>query len=84
MIILKFTKDQGLTLSLKDIFFEKRQVGGRVVGGQIDPPAILGLMLKTNDLEKNEKAEKLWSENGIFEYKIGDFNISKMIFQKML
>ena len=34
MIILKVTKNQGLTLSLEDTFFEKPQ------GGQIDPPKI--------------------------------------------
>ena len=39
MIILKVTKNQGFTLSLKDTFFEKPQGGG----GQIDPPAVLGL-----------------------------------------
>ena len=42
MIILKVTKNQGFTLSLEDIFFEKPQ------GGQIDLPplpAVLGLKL---------------------------------------
>ena len=34
MIILKVTKEQGLTLSLEDTFFEKPQGGG-----QIDPPS---------------------------------------------
>ena len=41
-IILKVTKNQGFTLSLEDIFFEKPQ------GGQIDLPplpAVLGLKL---------------------------------------
>ena len=37
-IILKVTKNLGFTLSLEDTFFEKPQGGG-----QIDPPAILGL-----------------------------------------
>ena len=37
-IILKVTKSQGLTLSLKDTFFEKPQGGGGGAGGQIDPP----------------------------------------------
>ena len=39
MIILKVTKNQGFTLFLEDTFFEKPQGGG----GQIDPPAVLGL-----------------------------------------
>ena len=38
MIILKVTEKQGFTLSLEDAFFEKPQ------GGQINPPAVLGLM----------------------------------------
>ena len=37
MIKLKVTKKQAFILSLKDIYFEKPQ------GGQIDPPAVLGL-----------------------------------------
>ena len=39
-IILKVTKNQSFTLSLEDTLFEKLQ--GRM-GGQIDPPAVLGL-----------------------------------------
>ena len=39
MIILKVKKEQGFTLSLEDTFFEKPQGWG----GQIDPPAVLGL-----------------------------------------
>ena len=35
MIILKVTKNQGLTLSLGDILLEKPQRGG-----QFDPPAV--------------------------------------------
>ena len=35
MIILKFTKNQGLTLSLEDTLSDKPQ------GGQIDPPSRL-------------------------------------------
>ena len=42
MIILKVTKNQGFTLSLEDTFFEKPQGGG-----QFDPPAVLGLKIKT-------------------------------------
>ena len=34
----------------------------------------------TSDLEKNEKNENVWSENGFFEYQEGDFNISKKHF----
>ena len=34
-IVLKVRKNQGLTLSLEDTFFEKPQGEG---GGQIDPP----------------------------------------------
>ena len=37
LIILKVTKKHGFTLSLEDKFLEKSQ------GGQIDPPAVLGL-----------------------------------------
>ena len=37
MVILKVTKKQGFPLSLEDTFFKKPQ------GGQIDPPAVLGL-----------------------------------------
>ena len=37
--ILKVTKKQGFTHSLEDTSFEKLQGGG----GQIDPPAVLGL-----------------------------------------
>ena len=37
MIILKVTKKQGFPLYLEDTFFKKPQ------GGQIDPPAVLGL-----------------------------------------
>ena len=37
MIILKVTKNQDFNISLEGTFFEKPQ------GGQIDPPAILGL-----------------------------------------
>ena len=43
-VILKVTKNHGFTLSLKDTFFEKPQ------GGQIDPPAILGLTLKCENV----------------------------------
>ena len=39
-IIIKVTKNYGFTLSLEDTFFEKPQVGD-----QIDPPAVLGLIL---------------------------------------
>ena len=39
MIMLKVTKNQGFTLSIEDAFFEKPQGGG-----QIDLPAILGLI----------------------------------------
>ena len=44
MITLKVKKNQGFTLSLEDTFFEKPQ-GGEGGGGQIDPPAVLGLKL---------------------------------------
>ena len=37
MIIFKVTKNQGFTLSLENTFLEKPQ------GGQIYPPAFLGL-----------------------------------------
>ena len=39
-IILKVTKNQGFSISLEDTLFENHW-GGR--GGQIDPPAVLGL-----------------------------------------
>ena len=39
MIILKVTKNQDFTLSLKDKFFEKPQGGGV----KLTPPAVLGL-----------------------------------------
>ena len=42
MIILKVTKNQGFTLSLKDTFFEKPQ-GRR---GQIDPPSRFRVNIK--------------------------------------
>ena len=41
MIILKVTKNQGFTLPLEDIFFEKPQGGGK-----LNPPAVLGLKAK--------------------------------------
>ena len=37
MIILKATKNQGLTLSLEDTFLKKPQAGGGEWWGQIDP-----------------------------------------------
>ena len=44
IIILKVTKNQGLTLSLEDKYFEKLQ------GGDPLPPAVLGLNVR---IEKN-------------------------------
>ena len=44
MINLKVTKNQCFTLSLQDTLFEKPQEDGGGVGGQIDPPATLGLI----------------------------------------
>ena len=41
-IILKFTKNQGYTLSLEDNFLEKPQRGGRGSNWPL-PPAVLGL-----------------------------------------
>ena len=46
-IILKVTKNQGFTLSLGDIFFEKPQ-WGKGFKSDPPPPAVLGLIL--NDL----------------------------------
>ena len=43
MIILKVTKKQGLTLSLKKKFSKKPQGGGG--GGKLTPPAFLGLSI---------------------------------------
>ena len=42
-IILRVTKNQGFTLSLKDTFFEKPQAGG---GDQFDPPSSRHIRLK--------------------------------------
>ena len=44
MIILKVTKDQDLTLSLKNTFLENLQRGG--CGGQIDPIFCAVLVLR--------------------------------------
>ena len=44
MIILKVTKKQGFTLSLKDTFFEKPQ-GSQFDSPPLPPPAVLGLTL---------------------------------------
>ena len=56
MIILKVTKNQGFTLSLEDILFEKPrdERDGGAGGGQIDPPAVLGLKyIKNASTPKN-------------------------------
>ena len=42
MIILKVTKNQGLTLCLEDTIFEKPQSGGQIVPPPL-LPAVLGL-----------------------------------------
>ena len=54
-VILKVTKNQGLTLSIEDTFFEKpRGEGGRGGGGPLPPPppppllAILGLRFQAS------------------------------------
>ena len=50
-VILKVTKNQGLTLSIEDTFFEKpRGDGGRGGGGKLTPPllAILGLRFQAS------------------------------------
>ena len=47
MIILKVTKNQGLTLSLEDTFIEKRQ------GGQIEIPSRFTVNNKTYQQEAN-------------------------------
>ena len=62
-ITLKVTKNEGFTLSLEDIFFEKPQ------GSQIDPPAVLGLKAKWNKLyEKSFFKFKLFLKCCVSEF----------------
>ena len=44
-IILIVTKNQGLTLTLEDAFFEKSQGEGWVGGGGVDKPTLLKISL---------------------------------------